>query len=44
MATVNKFKYLFEKYKIAEMGRAFPVQKSCPSRDSVNTQSYAVSA
>ena len=44
MATVNKFKYLFEKYRILEMGRAFPAQKSCTSRDSVTSQSYAVSA
>ena len=38
------FKYLFEKYKMAGSGRAFPVQKSRTSRDSVTAQSYRTNA
>ena len=40
----STFKYFVEKYKAAESGRAFPVQKSCTSRDSVTTQSYMMNA
>ena len=39
----SRFKYLFEKYKTAERGRAAPFQKSCTSRASVVAQSYMTS-
>ena len=44
MTWASRLKYLFEKYRMAERGRAFPVHNSWISRGRVTAQSYKTNA